>query len=272
MASRIASLDVIQHHFLMDVDQHVALHGFRDTRPRDLARLKNHVAVGEDHRRSPGAKALEHVEGARIEPIGERVIDQVRRHRHQAHVIGVLGPIALQGAQIVSISELDEERFEDRPVAIARRGAELALQMALEVVLHAIVVQQRVVDVDEEDDPRGAHAVAAIADSARAETLVRSRKDSSADPDGWSAVTRQRQLPPGLPGWFIRASLPRLRTSCSGAIASAATDDHARAINAWATSAAVPGARLAERQRWPRSVSGKSSYHPRVVGLSCVPV
>src|SRR5215813_11389709 len=116
--------------------------------------------------------------------------------------------------------------------------------MALEVVLDAIVVQQRVVDVDEEDDPRGAHAVAAIAGSPRAETLVRSRNDSSADPDNWSAVTRQRQLPPGLPGWFIRASLPRLRTSCSGAIASAATDDHAIPSSAGAASSPEPPPRL----------------------------
>src|SRR5262245_1675911 len=99
--------------------------------------------------------------------------------------------------------------------------------MALEVVLDTIVVQQRVVDVDEEDDRSGAHAVATVAASVRAEARVRSRNDSSADPDSWSAVTRQRQFPLGFPGWFIRASLPRLRTSCSGAIASAATDDHA---------------------------------------------
>src|SRR5215471_1911638 len=144
--------------------------------------------------------------------------------------------------------------------------------MALEVVLDAIVVQQRVVDVDEENDPRGAHAVAAIAGSPRAETLVRSRNDSSADPDSWSAVTRQRQFPPALPGWFIRASLPRLRTSCSGAIASAAAEDHARPSRAGAASALVPVARSRWRHILPRSASGKSSYHPRVVGLSCVPV
>src|SRR5262249_31069674 len=182
------------------------------------------------------------------------------------------GPIALQGPEVVAISELDEERFEDRPVPITRRGAELALEMALEVVLNAIVVQERVVHVHEEDDGDGAHAVGAIAGSVRAEPRVRSRNESSADPDSCSAVTRQRQLPRGLPGWFIRASLPRLRTSCNGAIATAAFDDHARPSNAGAASAPVPGARLRQRHRLLRSASGKSSYHPRVVGLSCVPV
>src|SRR2546426_4730592 len=42
--------------------------------------------------------------------------------------------------------------------------------------------------------------------------------------------------PSALPGWFIRASLRRLRTSCNGAIASAATDDHARPNKAGARS------------------------------------
>ena len=46
-----------------------------------------------------------------------------------------------------------------------------------------------------------------------------------------------------LPGWFMRASLPRLRTSCSGAIASAAADDHARRNKTGATSSLLPVAR-----------------------------
>ena len=40
-------------------------------------------------------------------------------------------------------------------------------------------------------------------------------------------VQRQRQLPSGRPGTFIRASSPRFNKSCSGAIASAAMEDHA---------------------------------------------
>src|SRR5215813_15063889 len=105
----------------------------------------------------------------------------------------------------------------------------------------------------------------------RVDLFVKSRKRSKAGVDNISSVERQRQLFSGLPGTFIRASLPRLSRSCNGAIASAATDDHARLSNAGATSAPVPGARLTHRHRLVRSESGKSSYHPRVVGLSCVP-
>ena len=107
----------------------------------------------------------------------------------------MLGSVALQGAQIISISELDEERLEDRPVPVARRRAELPLEMAPEVVLDAIVVQQRVVDVDEEDDRHRGHDAAAIAAPARAEATVRSHNDSRAGPRSISSVTRHRQLP-----------------------------------------------------------------------------
>src|SRR5262249_25346859 len=155
------------------------------------------------------------------------------------HVLRVLGPVALERAEIVAISELDEERFEDRPVAVTRSGAELALEVALEVVLNAIVVQQRVVHVDEEDDGSGGQGAAAIAASVRAVARVRSFNDRKAAADSNSSATRQRQLPSALPGWFIRASLPRLRTSCSGAIASAATDDHARPSSAGAASSSA---------------------------------
>src|SRR2546428_439978 len=77
----------------------------------------------------------------------------------------------------------------------------------------------------------------------RAEACVKSRRDWTADADSISSVLRQRQLPSALPGWFMRASLPRLRTSCNGAIASAATDDHARRNKTGATSSLLPVAR-----------------------------
>src|SRR5262249_45589469 len=59
----------------------------------------------------------------------------------------------------------------------------------------------------------------------RLAATVSSRNPSSADPVSISSVLRQRQLPSARPGTFIRASRPRLRTSWSGAIASAAIDD-----------------------------------------------
>src|SRR5438128_12691484 len=52
---RIASLDVIQRLFLVDVDQHVAVHGLPAAGPLDLAGLEDPRTVRKDHRRTPRA-------------------------------------------------------------------------------------------------------------------------------------------------------------------------------------------------------------------------
>jgi hypothetical protein len=80
--------------------------------------------------------------------------------------------------------------------------------MALEVVLNAIVVQERVVHVDQEDDGSRGHDAAAMEVSVRgvsispdrAEAWVKSRNDEKADAGSISSVKRQRQLPSAVPG------------------------------------------------------------------------
>src|SRR5215469_11598954 len=81
-------------------------------------------------------------------------------------------------------------------------------------------------------------ALSTVADCGlnRFEFLVKSRSHLKARSESISSVLRQDQLPSARPGMFIRASLPRFSKSCSGAIASADTDDHARHINAGAAS------------------------------------
>ena len=68
----------------------------------------------------------------------------------------------------------------------------------------------------------------------RLDMCVRSRSHPKGAAASISSVHRQRQLPAGLPGTFIRACAPRLSTSCKGAMASAAWEDHARPSSAGA--------------------------------------
>ena len=68
------------------------------------------------------------------------------------YVLRVLDPIALQGAEVVAVAQIGEELLEDRPVAVAAGRPELAFEMASEIGLDAVVVEQRVVDIDQEDD------------------------------------------------------------------------------------------------------------------------
>ncbi len=136
----------------MDVNQHIAIDRFKDAGALDLARLEDDVAVGEHDRSPPATQPLEDVEGSGIEPIGEGVVHQIGGHRQELYISRVLDPIALQRAKIVAVAQIGEQLLEDRPVAVATGGAELALQMALKIGLNAVVVEQGVIDIDKEDD------------------------------------------------------------------------------------------------------------------------
>ena len=87
-------------------------------------------------------------ERTRVQPVGERIIHQVRRHQQEPRIVHVAQPIALQRTEIIRVAELGAERLEDRPVAVAAAGAELAREMIAQIALHAIVVEQRVVAID----------------------------------------------------------------------------------------------------------------------------
>ena len=54
---------------LVDVDQHSAGHGIPEARAPNLARLKHHIAIGQDGRGSEGVQTLNDVEGERVETI-----------------------------------------------------------------------------------------------------------------------------------------------------------------------------------------------------------
>src|ERR1700688_1941205 len=69
--------------------------------------------------------------------------------------------VTLQSAQIIAITQLFEEILEDLPIAVPTGCAELAFEMLSEILLNMVVVEQRIVHVDEKDHRHDfAHAVA----------------------------------------------------------------------------------------------------------------
>src|SRR5579884_4152232 len=152
MLGRIAPLDVVEGLFLVDIDQHVSIDGVGETRTLDLARLEDDVAVRQDNGRTAVAQPLQHLEGAREQPVGERIIDQERGHRQQLDLARMFDPVTLEGSDIVAIAQLREQILEDPPVALAGGAAKDALQMVLQILLYPIVVEQRIVHINEEDD------------------------------------------------------------------------------------------------------------------------
>ena len=155
-ARRKVAGDDVEHLFLVDEDQDAVVDRGAQARALDLARLEDDVAVGQDHRRAEPAEARDDVERARIEPLGERIVDEEARHRQQpvrgrAARLDV-GAVALQRAEVVGVAELAAQRLELDPVAIGARDAELAHEVLAQVGDDAVVVEQRVVDVEQEDD------------------------------------------------------------------------------------------------------------------------
>ena len=92
----------------------MAVHSLEDPRVFDLARLKHHVAVRENDRRPTCAEPLDYVEGAGIKRM--------------------FAPVTLKCAEIISIAQLDEELFEDRPVPVSGGCPEFTLEVALQVI------------------------------------------------------------------------------------------------------------------------------------------
>jgi hypothetical protein len=118
----------------------------------DLARLKDNIAVRQDHRRAQAAQSLQHLQRLRIEAFGERVIHEEGGHRQQLDVAWMFDAEALKRPDIVAIAQLRHQTLKDRPIALAGSETIGLLKMVLQILLDSIIVDQRVVYVDEEDD------------------------------------------------------------------------------------------------------------------------
>jgi len=151
MGGRMAPLDVVERLFLVDIDEHRIDH-FGQPGALDLMRLKDDVAVGQDHGRSIIAEPLQHLESGGKQPRGERIVEEIGRHPQEFDFARMLDTETLQRAQIVPIPELGKKVVENPPIAVAGVAAVSALEMILQILLYAIVVEQCIVDIDQEDD------------------------------------------------------------------------------------------------------------------------
>src|SRR5205823_12257711 len=95
--------------------------------------------------------ALNRVERAGEHAIRERVVQQEERGLEQPRVARVLDAVPLQRAEVVGVAELSAQLLEDLPVALGPRLAERLDQMTFQIREDGVVVEQRVVDVQQED-------------------------------------------------------------------------------------------------------------------------
>ena len=92
------------------------------------------------------------VERAGIKTLREGIVDQPIGHPEDSRIVQIVEPVTFERAEIVGIAEFRPQRLEDRPVAVAGVRAEGRCEMRAEVVLDPVIVQQRVVDVEQEDN------------------------------------------------------------------------------------------------------------------------
>ena len=152
---RVVFFDLVEHAFLVDVDEHLALDRAPQTGALHFARLKDDVAVREDDDRSAQAQVTDGVERARVHAVGKRVVEQIERDPEHARLAWMLDAVPLQRAEIVRVAELGPELLEDLPVALLTLGADRVDQMTAQILDHRVVVEQRVVDIHQKDDVVG---------------------------------------------------------------------------------------------------------------------
>ena len=150
MPRRKAALHRIEHPFLVQVDQHPALHRIPEPGALDLAWLEHDVAIGQHHRRPQRVQVRDGFQDPRVEPLCEGIFQQECRHLQQVRILVQARAEYLQRTEVIGVAQLVTQRSVDRAIARALRGAEVALQARVEIDAEAVVVEQRVVDIQQE--------------------------------------------------------------------------------------------------------------------------
>jgi len=80
------------------------------------------------------------------------VIGQEKRNLQEVRIARILRPVALQSAEIIGVAELRTQFFEYRPVAFPALGAERLREVAAQVGSDPIIINERVIDIEQEHD------------------------------------------------------------------------------------------------------------------------
>src|SRR5712671_3681834 len=108
----------------------MSLRGVAKPAALELARLKDHITLRQDDRWSELTQPLHYIEGGREQSVAKGVLDEKRRQQQQFCFGPVFDSVALERANVVAIASLDEQILQDSRIAITRRRAEGALDLA----------------------------------------------------------------------------------------------------------------------------------------------
>jgi len=93
--SGVAMFNVLERLLLVNIDEDIALDGFKDSGALHLARLEYHVAICENDCLAPFAESFQHLERPGVKPIRKWIINQVVGGCHEVRFVGMFDPVAL---------------------------------------------------------------------------------------------------------------------------------------------------------------------------------
>jgi len=95
---------------------------------------------------------LDRIEGVVIATIGERVIDEEIGDGEEPKFVGILGAITLESTKVIGVAQARSMLFENLPVVFRALRADFLDEMVFEIGSNAIIVEQGVIDVEEENE------------------------------------------------------------------------------------------------------------------------
>src|SRR5271169_1113001 len=140
---------MVEHLLLVQINQHSSLDRAPDSGALDFTRLKYDVAVRQHDRPSQGAQVRHRIQGAGEKPARKWIFKQELGHSQQLGVVVESGAEILQTAQVIRQALRLAPAAEDLPIARALRGAEHQLQPVAKIRRETIVIQQRIVHVQQ---------------------------------------------------------------------------------------------------------------------------
>src|SRR6266513_984875 len=152
MFGGVALLDVIKFLLLVHINQHAPGDGIGQSRTTDLERLENDVAVRENDRRTPLLDVVNYLDGVREKTLSKGIVDEKIRNAQQIWGARMFDPVRLQSAEVIRIAQFGPQLLENPPIFLRSLCADFAGEVALQIRCHSVVINQRVVYVEQEGD------------------------------------------------------------------------------------------------------------------------
>src|SRR5438067_13787601 len=95
---------------------------------------------------------LNHLDRVREKTLSEWIVDEKIRNAQQVRCARMFGPIPLQSAEVIRIAQFGPQSLENSPIFLRSLRADFAGEVALQIRCDSVVINQRVVYVEQEDD------------------------------------------------------------------------------------------------------------------------